>query len=187
MVKHTQTVRRLLPTNCLHVFGHFVGLALTGLELFRQIRPKKTFTWSWLILKKRFCNATISRHFDIFSNHKIFTNSVEQFYKHIVDLNISTESTFDYMKFRQFHSLIFSTSTSLYVKNHCNIENLNNVKVNYYELLYLTKYIETNSLKSKSFDKELHSFSLYHRLCSNMKVTSLEQQNFKSKLYFSTR
>ena len=30
MVKHTQTIRRLLPTNCLSVFGHLVGLALKG-------------------------------------------------------------------------------------------------------------------------------------------------------------
>ena len=27
MVKHTQTISRLLPTKCLSVFGHFVGLA----------------------------------------------------------------------------------------------------------------------------------------------------------------
>ena len=32
MVKHTQTIRRLLPTNCLNVFNHFVGLALKGLS-----------------------------------------------------------------------------------------------------------------------------------------------------------
>ena len=32
MVKHTQTIRRLLPTNCLNVFDHFVGLALKGLS-----------------------------------------------------------------------------------------------------------------------------------------------------------
>ena len=31
MVKHTQAIRRLLPTNCLSVFGYFVGLALEGL------------------------------------------------------------------------------------------------------------------------------------------------------------
>ena len=31
MVKHTQTIRRQLPTNCLKVFNHFVGLVLTGL------------------------------------------------------------------------------------------------------------------------------------------------------------
>ena len=28
----TQTIRRLLPTNCLNVFNHFVGLALKGLS-----------------------------------------------------------------------------------------------------------------------------------------------------------
>ena len=33
MVKHTQTIRRLLPTNGFSVFGHFLGLALNGLSL----------------------------------------------------------------------------------------------------------------------------------------------------------
>ena len=33
MVKHTQTIRRLLPTNCLSVFDYFVGLAHKGLGL----------------------------------------------------------------------------------------------------------------------------------------------------------
>ena len=28
MVKHTETIRRQKPTNCLSVFDHFVGLAL---------------------------------------------------------------------------------------------------------------------------------------------------------------
>ena len=32
MIKHTQTIRQLLPTNCLSVFDHFVGLALKGLK-----------------------------------------------------------------------------------------------------------------------------------------------------------
>ena len=31
MVKHTQTIRRQEPTNCLSVFDNFVGLALKGL------------------------------------------------------------------------------------------------------------------------------------------------------------
>ena len=34
MVKHTQTIRRLLPTNYLSVFDHIVGLALKGLKMF---------------------------------------------------------------------------------------------------------------------------------------------------------
>ena len=33
MVKHNETIRRLLPTNCLSVLDHFVGLALKGLKI----------------------------------------------------------------------------------------------------------------------------------------------------------
>ena len=33
MVKHTQTIRWLLPTNCLSVFDYFVGLALKELYI----------------------------------------------------------------------------------------------------------------------------------------------------------
>ena len=32
MVKHSQTIGRLLPTKCLKVFDHFVRLALKGLK-----------------------------------------------------------------------------------------------------------------------------------------------------------
>ena len=32
MVKHTQTIRLQQRTNCLSVFGHFVGLAVKGLR-----------------------------------------------------------------------------------------------------------------------------------------------------------
>ena len=31
MVKHTQTIRRQQPTNCLSAFDHFWGLVLKGL------------------------------------------------------------------------------------------------------------------------------------------------------------
>ena len=33
MVRHTETIRRLLPTNRMSVFDHFLGLALNGLIL----------------------------------------------------------------------------------------------------------------------------------------------------------
>ena len=36
MVKHTQTIRRLLATICLSVFDKFVGLALKGLNLYKK-------------------------------------------------------------------------------------------------------------------------------------------------------
>ena len=39
MVKHTQTIRRLLPTNCLSVFDHFVELALKELRELRKETP----------------------------------------------------------------------------------------------------------------------------------------------------
>ena len=40
MVKHTQTICRLLLTNCLSAFNHFVGLALKGLTNdYKQIFP----------------------------------------------------------------------------------------------------------------------------------------------------
>ena len=33
MVKRTQTIRRLLPTNYLNLSDHFFGLTLTGLKI----------------------------------------------------------------------------------------------------------------------------------------------------------
>ena len=33
MAKHTQRIRQLLPTNCLSVLDHFVGLVLEGVIL----------------------------------------------------------------------------------------------------------------------------------------------------------
>ena len=38
MIKHTETIRRLLPTNCWIVFDHFVGLVLEGLNSNRSSR-----------------------------------------------------------------------------------------------------------------------------------------------------
>ena len=40
MVKHTQTIRRLLPTNCLSMFDNFVGLALKELKIVSCFRKK---------------------------------------------------------------------------------------------------------------------------------------------------
>ena len=41
MVKHTETIRRPLPKNCLSVFDHFVGLALKGLKAKLATREKR--------------------------------------------------------------------------------------------------------------------------------------------------
>ena len=46
MVKHAKTILLLLPTNCLSVFGHFVGLALNEFEnkpMFYVVRRVTSF------------------------------------------------------------------------------------------------------------------------------------------------
>ena len=44
MVKHTQTIRRQQPTNCLSMFDHFVGLVVKGLKmLIAQERSSRKF------------------------------------------------------------------------------------------------------------------------------------------------
>ena len=45
MVKHSQTIRRLLPTNYLSVFDHFVSLALKEVSLILL-----QFYWRKLVL-----------------------------------------------------------------------------------------------------------------------------------------
>ena len=43
MVKHTQTIRRLLHTNCLSVYDHFVGVALKRLTFAKMTRYENYF------------------------------------------------------------------------------------------------------------------------------------------------
>ena len=51
MFKHTQTIRRLLPTNCLSMFDHFVGLVLKGLKslLLLAIARKSAKSDGWIM------------------------------------------------------------------------------------------------------------------------------------------
>ena len=50
MVKHTETIHRLLPTNCFSVFDHFVGLALRGLKiLFLKSTKQNKSKWIFII------------------------------------------------------------------------------------------------------------------------------------------
>ena len=42
-MNYTQTIRRLLLTNCLSVFDHFVRLALKRLNMVREVLQKKMF------------------------------------------------------------------------------------------------------------------------------------------------
>ena len=54
MAKHTQTIRRLLPTTCLSVFDQFVELALKGLN---ELTKYRNFLWN---LKKKYIFLMIS-------------------------------------------------------------------------------------------------------------------------------
>ena len=70
MVKHTQTIRRIFPTNCLSVFDHFVGLALKGLSTLQEwfSLPQKL-----LLLLLKIIKSTLDEIVDII--HKIFCKS----------------------------------------------------------------------------------------------------------------
>ena len=46
MVRHTQTICRLLPTSCLSVFEHFVGLVLNELSIKKRMY---IFIESWIV------------------------------------------------------------------------------------------------------------------------------------------
>ena len=65
MVKHTQTIRRLLVDNCLSVFDHFVGLACEGLicDVLRGLvsyNPKNMKNTHGGMLRCVTCNLTES-------------------------------------------------------------------------------------------------------------------------------
>ena len=48
MDKHIQTICRLLPTNYLSVFDHFVGLALKGLTNYRAQAAGRCFFYYFI-------------------------------------------------------------------------------------------------------------------------------------------
>ena len=54
MLKYTQTIRWLLPTNCLNVFGYFMGLALIGLIGIQRRIQSAAKNLGWNILRKQF-------------------------------------------------------------------------------------------------------------------------------------
>ena len=58
MVKHTQTIRRRNPTNCLSMFDHFLGLAVKGL--------KKGIAYSQALCVKRI--SSINSEFEAYIN-----------------------------------------------------------------------------------------------------------------------
>ena len=75
MVKHTQTIRWLLPANCLNVFDHSVELALkrlTYLHLLQAQTPLKVFQ---VKSEQRLCLQSIQIKSTTFKNKsKYFYN-----------------------------------------------------------------------------------------------------------------
>ena len=78
MVKHTQTIRWLLPTNCLILFDHFVGLALKGLSnVFLKVHKITLIMVLWfIILVNSVCCCCCFRN----DRGKVFKNEPSKIY-----------------------------------------------------------------------------------------------------------
>ena len=69
---HTQTIRLLLPTNCLSVFDHFVELVLKGLMLTSvkiTTRTSKSIRRSIMLLSSRFPHFAVYKSKSFINNH----------------------------------------------------------------------------------------------------------------------
>ena len=92
MVKHTQTIRRQQPTNCLSVFDHFVGLALKELMLLSLSEKCKWTTWELkLVLSVSYCVF-----FAIRSLNSLSANATKLSYTQTIRRQIANE-LFDYV------------------------------------------------------------------------------------------
>ena len=102
MVKHTQTIRRLLPTNSLSMFDYFVGLALKGLHFTRFVALQKTHEAWWV------------------TNQNIVTNECNT--KKLETLEIQDILNIDSIKVNIFvfapkHDNLFATQSEVEMKN----------------------------------------------------------------------
>ena len=66
MVKHTQTIRRQQPTNCLSVFDHFVKLTLKGLIAKSQQWKYQNNVWNLLKVNSKNTKTTSMLSFWVF-------------------------------------------------------------------------------------------------------------------------
>ena len=82
MVKHTQTIRRLLLMNSLSVFGHSVGLALKGLNLSTYSDQFKIWYCYLTDSKSQFSLLNIKRNFlEIYKKYIYFWKFWKMFRK----------------------------------------------------------------------------------------------------------
>ena len=54
MVKHTKTIRRQQPTNCLSMFDYFVKLVLKGLKLEQKKGKKSVETARLTLIREKY-------------------------------------------------------------------------------------------------------------------------------------
>ena len=105
MVQHAQKIRRLLPTICLSVFDHFVGLALKGLRsvLIRLETIRGAFKTQWKTEILLFAEI-----FDGWKKGSEYTsNNILQIRSKIFQGTYIF--TFSYLAKRSLHSKIFYT------------------------------------------------------------------------------
>ena len=78
MVKHTERIRWLLPTNCLSVLDHFVRLPLKGLKktvlqlklgLYLSLSWLFNWLWLWLIIYDYLIQGNVTFTYVLRQNH----------------------------------------------------------------------------------------------------------------------
>ena len=81
MVKHIQTICRLLPTNYLSVFEHFVGLALKELKWKNVFKTSEaeSFAACYAELRQEISHmkCQLTTHITFFSHHSFSSPSLE--------------------------------------------------------------------------------------------------------------
>ena len=102
MVKHTQTIRRLLPTNSLSMFDYFVGLTLKGIHFTRFVALQKTHKAWWVTNQNIFANESNTK--------KLETLGIQDI------LNIDSIKV-NIFVFASKHDNLFATQSEVEMKN----------------------------------------------------------------------
>ena len=102
MVKHTQTICRQQPTNCLSVFDHFVNLALKGLKD-NYVQSTERLCISFIVTRSILsvlplwlCSILITLSGDVETNPGPKRNSTETF--SFCHWNLNSISSHNYVK-----------------------------------------------------------------------------------------
>ena len=113
MVKHTQTIRLQQSTNCLSVFGHFVGLGLKELTWRKFGEELKIYIYVVILQLEDI------QWFSFFFNFQTHMNQPKlPFYKHWVNFPVVLLTVNNLKPFkRQLHKIVKHTICRLLLKN----------------------------------------------------------------------